>query len=201
MIRATQDTPTLSTGFRVRDFHLLRSDFPDSSTNLLKCDIGVLQPQGGRNLPGLGYSPFARHYLGNHVCFLFLPVLRCFSSRGSPPCIGKDDRPSACRVAPFRNPRVKGRLHLTAAYRSLPRLSSPTRAQESTMCPFLLSPHRNMMHCCNLFAAYTFSFLRNYKSLEFLLFVCFFFNLRSLALFDFSFPVPICQRSMSFTIY
>ena len=32
---------------------------------------------------GLGCSPFARHYLGNHYCFLFLPVLRCFTSRGS----------------------------------------------------------------------------------------------------------------------
>ena len=51
----------------------------------LVCNVGVLQPQGDRNPPGLGYSPFARHYLGNHVCFLFLPVLRCFSSRGSPP--------------------------------------------------------------------------------------------------------------------
>ena len=30
--------------------------------------------------PGLGYSPFARHYLGNHYCFLFLLLLRCFSS-------------------------------------------------------------------------------------------------------------------------
>ena len=34
---------------------------------------------------GLGSSPFARHYLGNHSYFLFLPVLRCFSSRRSPP--------------------------------------------------------------------------------------------------------------------
>ena len=32
--------------------------------------------------PGLGCSLFARHYLGNHYCFLFLPLLRCFSSRG-----------------------------------------------------------------------------------------------------------------------
>ena len=31
---------------------------------------------------GLGSSHFARHYSGNHDCFLFLPVLRCFSSRG-----------------------------------------------------------------------------------------------------------------------
>ena len=114
--------------FRIRDFHPLRSDFPDSSAIMLVCNIGVLQPQGDRNPPGLGSSPFARHYLGNHVCFLFLPVLRCFSSRGSPPELGRDDRPSACRVAPFRNPRVKGRLHLVGAFRSLPRLSSPSRA-------------------------------------------------------------------------
>ena len=31
---------------------------------------------------GLGYSAFARHYLRNHYCFLFLQVLRCFSSLG-----------------------------------------------------------------------------------------------------------------------
>ncbi len=34
---------------------------------------------------GLGCSAFARHYLRNHNCFLFLRVLRCFSSPGSPP--------------------------------------------------------------------------------------------------------------------
>jgi len=45
----------------------------------------VLQPQADRNPPGLGPSPFARHYLGNHYCFLFLLLLRCFSSQGSPP--------------------------------------------------------------------------------------------------------------------
>ena len=45
----------------------------------------VLQPRNGRNRRGLGSSPFARHYLGNHCYFLFLPVLRCFSSRRLPP--------------------------------------------------------------------------------------------------------------------
>ena len=35
---------------------------------------------------GLGSSDFARHYFRNHCCFLFLRVLRCFSSPGSP-CI------------------------------------------------------------------------------------------------------------------
>ena len=33
---------------------------------------------------GLGWSPFNRLYLGNRYCFLFLWVLRCFSSPGSP---------------------------------------------------------------------------------------------------------------------
>ena len=33
---------------------------------------------------GLGFSDFARHYFRNHYCFLFLRVLRCFSSPGSP---------------------------------------------------------------------------------------------------------------------
>ena len=34
---------------------------------------------------GLGSSPFARRYLGNRSYFLFLRVLRCFSSPRSPP--------------------------------------------------------------------------------------------------------------------
>ena len=33
---------------------------------------------------GLGSSAFARHYSRNHVCFLLLGVLRCFSSPGCP---------------------------------------------------------------------------------------------------------------------
>ena len=49
-------------------------------------DAAVLQPRACRNSPGLGSFPFARHYLGNHCYFLFLRVLRCFSSPGSPPC-------------------------------------------------------------------------------------------------------------------
>ena len=32
---------------------------------------------------GLGCSRFVRHYSGNRCCFLFLEVLRCFSSLGS----------------------------------------------------------------------------------------------------------------------
>ena len=37
----------------------------------------------GLHVHSLGSSPFARRYLGNHCCFLFLGVLRCFSSPGA----------------------------------------------------------------------------------------------------------------------
>ena len=37
---------------------------------------------GTARCPSLGYSRFARHYSGNHYCFLFLSLLRCFSSGG-----------------------------------------------------------------------------------------------------------------------
>ena len=36
---------------------------------------------------GLGSSPFARRYWGNRCYFLFLQVLRCFSSLRSPPAL------------------------------------------------------------------------------------------------------------------
>ena len=48
-------------------------------------DVAVLQPRTLRKASGLGSFPFARRYLGNHSYFLFLRVLRCFSSPGSPP--------------------------------------------------------------------------------------------------------------------
>ena len=67
------------------------------------------------------------------VYFLFLGVLRCFSSPRLPhyTCCS-DNRPSACWVVPFGNPRINGHLHLPEAYRSLSRPSSPPRAKAST---------------------------------------------------------------------
>ena len=89
-------------------------------------DVAVLQPRARLNAPGLGSSAFARHYLRNHCCFLFLQVLRCFSSLRSPHNHG--NRSSTYWVPPFGYPRVNGYLHLTAAFRSLSRPSSPLRA-------------------------------------------------------------------------
>ena len=67
--------------FRVRDFHLLRSDFPDSSTNDSSHLMWSVTP--GCTHPGLGSSNFARRYFRNRCFFLFLRLLRCFSSPGS----------------------------------------------------------------------------------------------------------------------
>ena len=65
---------------RIPDCHRLWSVFPGCSSHKISCNAVVLQPHPCRNMNGLGYSPFARHYWGNHCYFLFLQVLRCFSS-------------------------------------------------------------------------------------------------------------------------
>ena len=59
------------------------------------------------------------------IYFLFLKVLRCFSSLRSPHYVCSDNRSSTCWVVPFGNPWIKGYLHLPKAYRSLSRPSSP----------------------------------------------------------------------------
>ena len=98
---------------------------------------GVLLPQPCLNKGGLGCSLFARHYWGNHCCFLFLRLLRCFSSPRMPLHIA-DNESSTHWVVPFGNPGIKGHLHLNRAYRSLSRPSSPPRAKASTGRPSLL---------------------------------------------------------------
>ena len=114
--------------------------------------------------PGLGSSHFARRYFGNRCFFLFLRVLRCFSSPGSPhtPMDSvHDDRSSSCRVPPFRHPRLNGYLLLPAAFRSLSRLSSALSAKASALCPILLDlsfPH----HVASWYGRfYFFDFLKN----------------------------------------
>ena len=90
---------------------------------------------------GLGSSDFARRYSRNRCFFLFLRLLRCFSSPGSPPytmdsCM--DTWSLSMWVSPFRNPRLSGYLLLPAAFRSLSRLSSALSAKASSLRPFLL---------------------------------------------------------------
>ena len=67
--------------FHVRGFHPLRPAFPGPFHLTLR-SRPQSEPQHASH-PGLGSSRFARRYFGNHFCFLFLRLLRCFSSPGS----------------------------------------------------------------------------------------------------------------------
>ena len=91
---------------------------------------------------GLGSAGFARRYSRYRSFFLFLRLLRCFSSPGSL-CTPMDsvhsDGGLLRRVSPFRYLRVIGYLLLTAAFRSLSRLSSALSAKASTLRSFQLN--------------------------------------------------------------
>ena len=102
--------------------------------------IAVLTPKN--KFLGLGSYLFARRYSGNRFFFLFLRVLRCFSSPRSPHNAMDSryvDRGLLCQVSPFRNLRVVGYLLLTVAYRSLSRLSSALSAKASTLRSYSLN--------------------------------------------------------------
>ena len=145
-------SPRKSRTFRLPDSHRLWQAFP----GLFSYVLGLSLPDRAAtpsddnpqppvhkacrldSAPGLGSSLFARRYWGNRVCFLFLRVLRWFTSPGwlrHPMDSDGDleDRPRG--VAPFGDLRVKACLRLTEAYRSLPRPSSPACAKASTVRP------------------------------------------------------------------
>ena len=73
--------------FHVQGFHSLWPDFPDRSINRSSHITWSITP--GCTHPGLGSSHFARRYFRNRCFFLFLRLLRCFSSPGSP-CMAMD---------------------------------------------------------------------------------------------------------------
>ena len=94
---------------------------------------------------GLASFHFARRYFGNRFFFLFLRLLRCFSSPGSLPYVmdwRMDDWSFSSRVSPFRYLRIDGYLLLPVAFRSLSRLSSALSAKASTLRSFLLDLFR-----------------------------------------------------------
>ena len=84
----------------------------------------------------MGSFHFARRYFGNRCFFLFLRLLRCFSSPGSL-CIPID---SACSDGGLLRRvylRINGYLLLPEAFRSLSRLSSALSAKASTIRSFM----------------------------------------------------------------
>ena len=108
-------------------------------TILLDSSINYAVRTPERTRSGLGSSGSARRYSRNHCCFLFLWLLRCFSSPGSPPYVmdwRKDTGGLLQWVSPFRDLRIIGYLLLPEAFRSLSRLSSALSAKASTICSF-----------------------------------------------------------------
>ena len=101
------------------------------SITMYMSNIAVLQPLPCRNMIGLGFFPFARHYLGNHFCFLLLRLLRCFSSAGSPPSfngsLAFNQRGFPIRISPD--------YRLFAATRSFSQLITSFFASESLGIP------------------------------------------------------------------
>ncbi len=79
------------TDFESRSFLYTRlsrsmAPFPNGlplTTGLVTLLLSALQPPLDRNPLGLGCCEFARHYYRNHYCFLFLQVLRWFTSLSS----------------------------------------------------------------------------------------------------------------------
>ena len=97
----------------------------------------VRNPEGITTL-GLASSRFARRYFGNLGWFLFLRLLRCFSSAGLPPYGYFIHHTVTLKrwVSPFGNPRIDGYLLLPVAYRSLSRPSSAPDAKAFVVCSY-----------------------------------------------------------------
>ena len=80
--RGTRDPRPLACPFAYRTVTSFGSAFQRLRLRLARF---LLVPQPLLRRTGLGSSPFARRYLGNRFYFLFLQLLRCFSSLGCPP--------------------------------------------------------------------------------------------------------------------
>ncbi len=129
--------PLAGDGLRVPGCHRLWQAFPDPSARLSPYRPWSYNPSAAVTVLVWALPRSLATTWGIIGYFLFLQVLRCFSSLRLPTlwCAG----PPARRVAPFGYPRIKGYLRLPAAFRSLSRPSSPPRAKASAMRPSLLS--------------------------------------------------------------
>ena len=118
--------PLCCISLHILDYHRLWSHFPKCSVHDLHTMSRSYNPSHALRRHWFGLFPVRSPLLGESlIYFLFLQVLRCFSSLRSPPEIHPDDSPSDCRVVPFGNPWINGHLHLPRACRSLSRPSSP----------------------------------------------------------------------------
>ena len=101
---------------------------------------------------GLASSPFAHHYSGNRGCFLFLRVLRCFTSpryHHPPYAFRRRRHPmTGARFPHSETPGSQPGCRLPGEYRRLQRPSSAPGAKASTVCPKKLGTTKTLQTFC-----------------------------------------------------
>ena len=113
---------------------------------------GPTTPAARRHAAGLGYSPVARRYWGNHSYFPFLRVLRCFSSPGWPS--PKSRGVAVLQTAGLSHSDIRGSKvictypRLVAACHVLHRLCEP-RHPPSALNHFLCRTYFRLSHAAS----------------------------------------------------
>ena len=111
---------------RIQGSHLLRPNFPERSPRNTCTMSWSYYPARASLHTRFGLVPVRSPLLGESLLFSSPAGTKMFQFPAFASAqMRADDRPSACRVVPFGNPGVNGHLHLTRAYRSLSRPSSP----------------------------------------------------------------------------
>jgi hypothetical protein len=124
----------------VRDSHPLWSSLPGRS---------------GSSQPTTGLVRFRSPLLAESLLMSVPPGTEMFQFPGFASLPYEFRQRSPCGgVTPFGNPRINDCSHLPAAYRSVPRPSSPLGAKASTKCPLMLDifhSSRNRLRSSELF--------------------------------------------------
>ena len=100
-------------------------------------------PATPRGVPrGLGVVRVRSPLLAESLLFSLPPATEMFHFAGSGArrtiWFMRGRHPAGCRVAPFGDPRIEGRVRLPGDYRGLPRPSSPAAAKASSARPYSL---------------------------------------------------------------
>ena len=121
--------PLRHVSLRIRGSHPLRRNFPDASARYTMSDsCGPTTPDGPEP-DWFGLFPGRSPLLGESLLFSSPTGTKMFQFPAFASLhFSKDSRSSTCWVVPFGYPRIRGHLHLPAAFRSLSRPSSPVGA-------------------------------------------------------------------------
>ena len=120
--RGTRDSRPPRQPFAYRPITFYGVSFQRASTRHPRFTSGPTTPAPSEESPGLGCFPFARRYSGNRGFFLFLRVLRWFTSPGSlPPPMdsGTDDRGLPRPGSPIRTPPDQSLLAASRGFSQL----------------------------------------------------------------------------------